>query len=225
MKHRHKNLHQPRKSKDQPAILLHARNHFRHRNSVRSERHRDNKSQNRPRNANIKKRPPRGDRRANAYHRAKSSEREGRRQKKRIAAINPIIPAREIVPHFVRHEKSQQGQRKRNPQQQHSRMLKRQQRNREQFFIARRRFHVLRKRSRNQRSRRKRHQQRQTEKNNRRPNRPPSRTHSWGRQINNLRIMSVENFQWDATMPVAGAIAHEGWMPQREKQVRRRAIR
>jgi len=26
-------------------------------------------------------------------------------------------------------------------------------------------------------------------------------------------------------MPVAGAIAHEGWMPQREKQVRRRAIR
>src|SRR5271156_3336966 len=224
MKHRHKNLHQPRKSKDQPAILLHARDHLRHRDSVRSERHGDNKSQNRPRNANIKKRPSRGDRRANAYHRAKSSEREGGRQKKRIAAINSIIPAREIVPHFVRHEKSQQGQRKRNPQQQHSRMLKQQQRNREQFFIARKRFHILRKRSRNQRPRRKRHQQGQTEKNNRGPQRLPPRAHP-RRQINNLRIISVQNFQWDAAMPVAGAIAHEGWMPKRENQVRRRAMR
>src|SRR5271168_82793 len=102
-------------------------------------------------------------------------------------------------------------------------MLKRQQRNREQFFIARKRLHVLRKRSRNQRPRRKRHQQGQTERNNRGPHRLPPRAHPRRRQINNLRIISVENFQWDAAMPVAGAIAHEGWMPLREKRVRRLA--
>src|SRR5579863_7353309 len=101
-------------------------------------------------------------------------------------------------------------------------MLKRQQWNREQFFIARKWLHIGRKRSRDQRPRRKRHQQRQTEKNNRRPNRAPSRAHPRRRQVNYLRIISVEDFQWDAAMPVAGAIAHEGWMPQREKRVRHR---
>src|SRR5277367_1734541 len=127
------------------------------------------------------------------------------------------------MPHLVRHKKSQQRQRKRNPQKQHSRMLKRQQRYREETFIPRKRFHILCKRSRDQRPCRKRHQQGQAEKNNRRPQGAPSRPHPRGRQINNLRIISVENFQWDAAMPVAGAIAHEGWMPQREKQVRRLA--
>src|SRR5580698_3330172 len=101
-------------------------------------------------------------------------------------------------------------------------MLKRQERYSEETFIPRKWFHIRRERSRDQRPRRKRHQRRQTEKGDRGPNPTRPRAHPWRRQINNLRIISVENLQWDAAMPVAGAIAHEGWTPQGEKRVRHR---
>ncbi len=96
-----------------------------HATAIRHRRSRQRKSHHRPREADVKQRAPRRNRRANSNERAERAEESRRGNEIRIAHVDAVDPAREIVPHFVRHQDRQQRERKRHAQREQLRMLER----------------------------------------------------------------------------------------------------
>ena len=144
--------------------------------------------------------------------------------KKRVTAINSVILAREKVTHLVRQQKIPAASTKTESPAATSADAATEQRNREKTLV-RPKTAPRSARTKSQTTRPPQASSAESEKKIiAGHNRPPPRAHPRRRQINNFRRNCGREFPVE-TRPcaVAGAIAHEGWMPRREKRVPRRS--
>ena len=115
--------------------------------------------------------PARGDRRTNANDRAKSAKQRGCGNEVRIAHVDAVDFARDVVPHFVCEQNAQQRERKRDSQQQQLRMLEGQRPSATRILAAGKRLAILRVRLREFRAYSQRRKHRQRKKKQCRPKR------------------------------------------------------
>ena len=120
MKQRGENLHERRNSQQYVGVRLRVGNDFRHSDRIRNRWNRDDESRHRPGDAHVEESAPRGKRRANANERAESAEEIRRGNEHRIAHIDSVHLARDVMSHFVGEQNSEQREREGNSRQQNA---------------------------------------------------------------------------------------------------------
>jgi len=209
MKERDENPHQQRIAEDDGRAGQGIGNDFRRSDGIGHRRHGEKKSDNGPGESDVEQRAARGDRRANANECAESSEKRRRGEEVRIAHVNAVKLAGEIMSQLVRQQNGEQREGKRNAEQQQPRMQERVEEHGEKILISGEGLLIHRVGARKFGADGKRGDHREQKQNQRRPRRTARRAHR--RQVTKLRETALENFDGDAAVAVAAVVvkAHE----------------
>src|ERR1700722_6397111 len=136
MKQRYECAHQWRNSKGNRRAGLRIGNNFRGGYRVSHQRHGNQKAGDGPGDADIEKRPTRGDGRTDSQYGPERAEQSGERNEIRVADFDAVIFAGEKMSELMGQKESEQRKRKRDAEQQQVRMLERRQDGAEQAAIA-----------------------------------------------------------------------------------------